>query len=873
MTWRILTGDCVEQMRTLEDCSVDAVVCDPPYGIGFMGATWDGNAIAEAAAKDRANRKSLGPESTSRPGRAQPRSSSAYGNEAIIAGPVRGGSDFQTWCEAWATEALRVLKPGGHLLAFGGSRTYHRLASGVEDAGFEIRDEIMWLYGSGFPKSLDVSKAIDKRRDDEPEIRKICRFLRRSIDDSSETVRTIATRFDFHPRMVEHWAARDTDSQPSLPTLEQWDQLRELLDFDDSMDAEVLRLNLRKGEPGEAWADRPITGEVEEWTDRSNYALTSRDGLRRDVAASADAQRWEGWGTALKPAHEPIVVARKPPIGTVAANYAEYRVGGLNIDGCRIAGVVPNSKQGSRCPGGNFDDDGYEWPGEAGHSHPNGRWPANVVLDPEAAEALDTQTGELKSGFMAAGTEREGLGYRGGLGNRVANDTHGDSGGASRFFPTFGFSTLEICPLHGAASIEAANTSVGKTAENSAANLPTDGSGSESTGRSQPDTTSTTETKTPSTTKSPISSCSSEVGISDTTEVSEPGGSNKMGSGAARSVASGNPSTSSRPEPTPHDSPTVPTAAVCTCGNGASATESITTPICGPTERDRNPDLVRFRYCAKTSRGERWAGVIRCPCETFAGWVNEDQRAVTQPASDTSLRRATTEPISTVDSDLSTTGCGNKATDLSPTDSTSTTSTRTSRTTGSRTSPSSPPSTTNECIPTTTAEEPTVPGNGTAPSATNGSPRTATTSISTSEDGCNTAAVGPVTSGSSSSPSGAEGPTCPSCGGFRGGGHPTVKPINLMRWLVRLVTPDGGLVLDPFTGSGSTGCAAVLEGFHFIGCEREPEYVAIAEARIAFWAQHVGREVDDVLGWVGASEKARKAAGEVGQLGLELDVA
>src|SRR5664279_137719 len=113
-------GDCIEVMQAMPADSVDAVVCDPPYGLEFMGKEWDGWDSSQA---------------------------------------------FQAWCQQWATEALRVLKPGGMLLAFGGTRTSHRLASGIEDAGFEIRDSITWMYGSGFPKSLDVGKAIDKRHD------------------------------------------------------------------------------------------------------------------------------------------------------------------------------------------------------------------------------------------------------------------------------------------------------------------------------------------------------------------------------------------------------------------------------------------------------------------------------------------------------------------------------------------------------------------------------------------------------------------------------------------------------------------------------------------------------------------------------------
>jgi DNA modification methylase len=175
---RLYVGDCIEVMAEMDAESVDAVVCDPPYGIGFMGKAWDAAAITERVERDNASRATLGNDSPSRPRRKKPRSSSAYGNRAIAAGPVRdhtltrarsgsmhageydlsltANAAFQSWCETWAREALRVLKPGGHLLAFGGTRTYHRLTCGIEDAGFQVRDCLSWLYGSGFPKSLNL---------------------------------------------------------------------------------------------------------------------------------------------------------------------------------------------------------------------------------------------------------------------------------------------------------------------------------------------------------------------------------------------------------------------------------------------------------------------------------------------------------------------------------------------------------------------------------------------------------------------------------------------------------------------------------------------------------------------------------------------
>lgn len=155
-------GDCVEVMAAMDADSVDAIVTDPPYGIRFMGKAWDGADIESAARKDAETRKSVGPHSATRPGRAKARSSSAFGSRASAAGSydfsLSGNRAFQSWCESWAAEALRVAKPGAYLLAFGGTRTFHRLACAVEDAGWEIRDTLMWGYATGFPKSRALLK-------------------------------------------------------------------------------------------------------------------------------------------------------------------------------------------------------------------------------------------------------------------------------------------------------------------------------------------------------------------------------------------------------------------------------------------------------------------------------------------------------------------------------------------------------------------------------------------------------------------------------------------------------------------------------------------------------------------------------------------
>jgi DNA modification methylase len=207
MTYELIHGDCVKVLREIEDNSVDAVATDPPYGLHFMQSKWD------------------------------------YDVPSV---------------EIWK-EALRVLKPGGHLLSFAGSRTYHRMAVNIEDAGFEIRDQIMWVYGSGFPKSLNISKAIDKAADAE---------------------RTVIGR-----------------------------------------DKTAYRPNAIKAH---------MDGQV------GNFGLKGEGSGLITAPATPEAEQWAGWGSALKPAHEPIVVARKPLIGTIVENVLEHGTGGLNIDGCRV---------------------------------------------------------------------------------------------------------------------------------------------------------------------------------------------------------------------------------------------------------------------------------------------------------------------------------------------------------------------------------------------------------------------------------------------------------------------------------------------------------------------------------------------------------
>jgi DNA modification methylase len=394
----------------LAAASVDAIVCDPPYDLtaGKKGGT----------------------------GEASVNLDSPYGRARITTGFMGKAWDGTGVAFEPATwrEVLRVLKPGGHLVAFGGSRTWHRLACAIEDAGFEIRDCLMWLYGSGFPKSLDVSKAIDKARiEDEVPVRVICRAVRAAMDARGLKSRDLTAAFgECHPRLIDHWAARDTDSQPALPTPAQWLVLKHVLGLPNDLDPEVERLNARKGDPGDAWQSADILGEYEGvpgGLDGQRFSV--RDATIR--AATDAASQWDGWGTALKPAFEPIVLARKPLSGTVAQTVLAHGTGALNIDGTRIGTDGGTAKADTSAMRGSVSAYGDGLNGGGVVALDAGRWPANVLLDEDSAALLDQITGEVGGGFGTRGPQRDNLGYGFGAGGEVG---YGDSGGASRFFYT-----------------------------------------------------------------------------------------------------------------------------------------------------------------------------------------------------------------------------------------------------------------------------------------------------------------------------------------------------------------------------------------------------------------------------------------------------
>lgn len=325
----IIHGDCLEELKKLEDDSIDAVVCDPPYGLSNTKPQQVADVLKEWVA----------------------------GDPAAVPAKKGGfmGKDWDSFVPPPAVweECMRVLKPGGHMAVFSGARTQDLMGLSIRLAGFEIRDTLGWVYGSGMPKSHNISKAIDKAAGAEREV-----------------------------------VGQRSDGASSIYSM-----------GENKMDSNILDVT---------------------------------------APATSEAQRWDGWGTALKPAIEPIILARKPLDGTVANNVLAHGVGGLNIDACRVAHDEPedHTKRVSPKLSGVYGDGTARAESDSLCSPaPAGRFPANVLLDEHAAKEMDKQ-----SGPAGAHGPRSGRGTGEGVTGWMTPGTRAhpnDSGGASRFFPVF----------------------------------------------------------------------------------------------------------------------------------------------------------------------------------------------------------------------------------------------------------------------------------------------------------------------------------------------------------------------------------------------------------------------------------------------------
>jgi DNA modification methylase len=392
----VIQGDCRDILYGIHDNSIDAIITDPPYELGFMGKSWDSTGIAY---------------------------------------------DPQVWAHCY-----HILKPGGHLLAFGGTRTWHRLACAIQDCdgevGFEIRDSIAWLYGSGFPKSLDVSKAIDRARQDNPDWRRVGAWLKANRLAADMSTAAVCAAIGAHGATNHGGAMSNWENGFSCPTWEQWLSLKALLSLPDDMDAEVWRLNGRKGTPGNERPDREVSDSGSNQVYQPSVRVIDAGTPVLDAA-----KQWQGWGTALKPAFEPVVVARKPLQGTVAANVQAWGTGAINVDACRVE-TSDDLNGGAYAKVGNRSEStslhagsGMNVPGKTtgkDFEQPAGRWPANVLLDDTQAAALDQQSGVLHSGgYPHEGGQRSHQSTYGKPNIRGEQRFGSSEGGASRFFPTF----------------------------------------------------------------------------------------------------------------------------------------------------------------------------------------------------------------------------------------------------------------------------------------------------------------------------------------------------------------------------------------------------------------------------------------------------
>lgn len=369
-------GGCLEVMKSFEDNTFDTMITDPPYGLSFMGKKWD------------------------------------YDVPSV---------------EIWK-QCLRVLKPGATALIFAGSRTQHRMAVNVEDAGFILKDVIMWIYGSGFPKSTDISKQIDKVSKRNALFIPFADHLKLQIIDRELSQTDVSRYFPSKTGGLTGCVSNWTKGS-NVPTLKQWKILQPLLNLSNEFLPLIERIEAER----EVIGKKKVMGK----TDTKTYGKFK--GGMQDITAPAtnEAKTWNGWGTALKPAYEPILVAMKPNDGTYAQNALKHGVAGLHIDGGRVGTTGAMNKAGKNSP--IYDGNVYHKSSTVGGGkiiYNKGRFPANVILDEEAGRLLDEQSGNLhSSGNKNSGLTKSGKSiFNIGVSGISQTTDYKDKGGASRFF-------------------------------------------------------------------------------------------------------------------------------------------------------------------------------------------------------------------------------------------------------------------------------------------------------------------------------------------------------------------------------------------------------------------------------------------------------
>ena len=379
---KLMLGDCLDRLRELPDNSVDSIVTDPPYGISFMAKKWDYDVPSVGVWK----------------------------------------------------EAMRVLKPGGHALIACGTRTQHRMVVNIEDAGFEIRDVVSWIYGSGFPKSLNISKAIDKRGGVVAEFEPFKIAVRDAMKLNNVKRKTIIAALG--NSMLSHYLT-DGD-QPAIPNIRDYKIIRDCVGLGDIFDhlfiAEAERevVGSKKSSlGGTVAAGERDAGFIYEHKDKS-FNITA--------PATESAKQWDGWGTALKPACEFFTLCRKPlSEKTIAANVLKWGTGGINVDGCRVEYQGDADKEHSFRGGSTKAKGIQDWAKPSMEpvrvQNTQGRFPANLIHD-GSQEVLDLFPVTKNGGQNATsrtGKQRGGVTW-GGKETGAPSNFAGDTGSAARFF-------------------------------------------------------------------------------------------------------------------------------------------------------------------------------------------------------------------------------------------------------------------------------------------------------------------------------------------------------------------------------------------------------------------------------------------------------
>ena len=403
--YKLYQGSMLDMLEVIEPETIDSIVTDPPYGLTSITKRFGKENSAECQ----------------------------YGKDGSFARLSKGfmgkewdGSGIEYNIDTWK-KCYEVLKPGGYLLAFGGSRTFHRIACAIEDAGFEIRDTIMWLYGSGFPKSMDISKQLDKNANSEM-LGIIGKWLKQKREQCKLSREEVANIINLTPSAIYNW--EENPKRYGFPTKDNWNKIKKIYKFDGTWDDFTKE------------AEREVIGTKKVMGKDNDIIYGKYKGGEVDITIPATdlAKQWQGWGTALKPSFEPIIVARKPFKGSLVDNVIEYGVGGINIDECRVGneiikgGTMP--KMNSKSDGINIYNFGKKDAERLERPDSTGRFPANTILTYNETDFDEVCGGfpYTKSGGGDKSTKCGNTFLGTGYGGTNTNKYEANEGSASRYF-------------------------------------------------------------------------------------------------------------------------------------------------------------------------------------------------------------------------------------------------------------------------------------------------------------------------------------------------------------------------------------------------------------------------------------------------------